>query len=899
MRPVRYFAMLATAAAVCGSSRARHEDPTGPTVDLVALDGEIVTMSHDRPAAAHSAAMDGRLAAACDVAAGASLSRNAAVAKKARERNAAAPNTPVLVPFPSGISDLNRACAEDMGLAPTSPVTPAWPSVARVTGSQNHESDGSSAQGHTHEVVGDGAWCWFADPRAIWDGQDILAGAVTQSGDITATFYNPKSATQDTIVLAKDFEKDDHDNPAFLSLPDGRLAAFYSKHSGPDLFMATTVSAANHRAWTTPVTINLNDAAYQGPVGAINLYTYPNPQLLAEERNRIYLFWRGMNWKPTFSYSDDLGATWSTGQILVTSPGDNPRSRPYVKVAGDGRSRIHIAFTDGHPRNEPTNSIYYMRYEHGAFRNASGEEIADVRHVPIQPEQADVVYDGKSEGVRAWIWDVAQDAKGNPVITYSRLPSEGAHFYRYAHWNGRRWVDRPITPGGKWFPQTPEGTREPEPHYSGGVVLDHHDPRFVYVSRPVGERFEIERWFSSDGGDTWSHVALTSNSDSDNVRPVVIRGDRPEGSGPNALWMNSLRYRHYTDFAGTIQAADEHLGPFSANDPMQAADAVFKWVLSNPSHRAKNHWAMAPLYSGVLAYAQHRQNAQAVDWVRREGRAIGYAMGPRNGMADDVAVGHAFLRLYQLDKDDAQLNPVKRWIDGFVAMSHDRSLEWKDNVQNSELAWCDALYMAPPAMALLSTITGDQTYADTMSILWWKTSDYLFDAEEGLYFRDSRYFAKREANGEKVFWSRGNGWVMAGLANVLEYLPDQHPDRTRFVAQFRAISKRLAELQTADGTWHASLLDPKSFPAPETSGTGFIVYALAWGVNHEVLDRKSYMPTIERGFAALCRAVDPNGRVSWVQAEAADPFAVKESDTDTYGVGAFLLAACEFDKLAK
>src|SRR5690606_26703821 len=120
-------------------------------------------------------------------------------------------------------------------------------------------------------------------------------------------------------------------------------------------------------------------------------------------------------------------------------------------------------------------------------------------------------------------------------------------------------------------------------------------------------------------------------------------------------------------------------------------------------------------------------------------------------------------------------------------------------------AWCDALFMGPPALGYLTQATGDPKYLDTASKLWWKSSDYLYDNEEHLFFRDSRYFDKKEANGKKVFWGRGNGWVMGGLVRILEVMPQNHPDRKKFEKQFKEMSKRIASLQQPDGSWHASL----------------------------------------------------------------------------------------------
>lgn len=752
----------------------------------------------------------------------------------------------------------------------------------------------SAPFGHDHYITRDGAWCWFADPRAIWVEHKILSGVVAANGGIKTILYDPKTKKSEESTLAKGFEKDDHANPSFQRLPDGRILAFFSKHTGPDLWQSETKDG---RVWSEPRNINPNDPGYKGPANSLNAYCYPNPQLLSQEKNRLYLFWRGMNWKPTMAISNDLGKTWSAGKIIVSPTDQNPRNRPYVKVSGDGKSRIHIAFTDGHPRDEATNSIYYLRYEKGAFRDVRGEKIANLNQLPIRPDHADVVYDGKAERVRSWIWDVAEDAKGNPVITYTRLRSETEHDYRYAFWNGKRWVDRPIVFGGQWFPQTEEGKKESEPHYSGGLVLDHSDPRFVYLSRPINGRFEIERWLTNDGGDTWSHVAITGESKHDSVRPYVVRGDRPQGVGPTALWMNLNKYVHYTNYQGTIQAADEGRGPWPADKPLEAAEAVWRWVRSNPSPYTKTEWMLAPLYSGLMDYADVRNNDDPRALLRAVGKEIAWKMGPRASMADDVAVGQGFLQLYELDKDPAQLSPVQAWMDHFVAMPHTRPLEWKEGVHNEEMAWCDALFMAPPTLAMLSRITGDPKYAYRMAELWRKTSDYLYDPTEQLYFRDSRYFGQKEANGKKVFWSRGNGWVIAGLARVLQNLPKGFSQRPFLENQFKEMATRIAELQTKDGTWHASLLDPVSYAQPETSGTSFYVYALAWGVNAGLLERSRFEPAIQRGFASLCSLLDPNGRLMYVQPIGQDPRVVRPSDTDTYGVGGFLMAACQVSRM--
>ncbi len=181
---------------------------------------------------------------------------------------------------------------------------------------------------------------------------------------------------------------------------------------------------------------------------------------------------------------------------------------------------------------------------------------------------------------------------------------------------------------------------------------------------------------------------------------------------------------------------------------------------------------------------------------------------------------------------------------------------------------------------------------------WWITSNLLYDPQEHLYFRDATYLQKHEANGNKLFWSRGNGWVMAGLARVLEEMPEDYPTRQKYVEQFREMAFRVAALQGADGLWRPGLLDANAYSLPEVSGSAFFIYALAWGVNHGVVARASYMPVVQKGWAGLVSHIYADGRLGCIQPIGAAPGAFKESSSYVYGVGAFLLAGSEANRLA-
>lgn len=311
----------------------------------------------------------------------------------------------------------------------------------------------------------------------------------------------------------------------------------------------------------------------------------------------------------------------------------------------------------------------------------------------------------------------------------------------------------------------------------------------------------------------------------------------------------------------------------------------------------KKDWTSGAMYTGMMAFGKLAKTPIHLQKLIQVGEDNQWKIGRNRHFADDYCVGQLYSELYKIYQKPEYIADFKRLADTLVSLPHTESLEWKKSIHLREWAWCDALFMGPPALAYLTGATGNTQYLAKASALWWKTTAYLYDKEEHLYYRDSRYFTKQEKNGSKVFWSRGNGWVIAGLVRVLANMPPSHPDYKRFVKLFRDMSSKLALLQQPDGSWHASLLDPQSFPSKETSGTGFIAYAMAWGVNHQLLPYNHYKTVLDKAWASLSSAVHPDGKLGYVQAQGAAPDKVSYEDTDVYGVGAFLLAGTELFKL--
>ncbi len=330
---------------------------------------------------------------------------------------------------------------------------------------------------------------------------------------------------------------------------------------------------------------------------------------------------------------------------------------------------------------------------------------------------------------------------------------------------------------------------------------------------------------------------------------------------------------------------------------------VADWQLVHPSpnrdRAGERAWTYGAFYAGVMALAGIAETPQYHDAMVAMGRKFNWEPGARQYFADDQCVCQTYLELYLKDRDPAMLGPTKSNCDFIQAHPATNDMHMGAPGSQNRWNWCDALFMAPPVWARLTRATGDLRYLEFMDREWRATSDFLYDREEHLFFRDSTYFEKRETNGRKVFWSRGNGWVMAGLARVLEIMPPDFPNRPRYEQQFKEMAAKIVLLQQSDGLWRPSLLDPGSYPLPETSGSGFYTFALAWGINHRLLDAAPYEPAVRRGWQALVGCATPEGKLEHVQPVGADPKKFDPTHNDVFGTGAFLLAGGELYRLTK
>jgi rhamnogalacturonyl hydrolase YesR len=762
----------------------------------------------------------------------------------------------------------------------------------------------------------DGAWCWFSDPRAVYyEGinKRTYSGWIDSYGNVIISSYDHLTKQTYSHKLFDNLEIDDHDNPAIMIDKEGYVMVFFSKHAKNDpIHFLKSKFPEDITQWNEEKLLDLNDKK-QYPKW-INSYTYCNPIQLSAENNKIFLFWRGLDGKPTFSTSTDNGENWSKGKIFVLPEQTYKFRRPYVKVYSSGKDKIHILFTDGHPRDEKQNSVYYMCYKNGAYYKANGAKIKDANAEAVTPREADVVYDATQTNQKAWVWDIAEDEKGNPVIAYTKYPTDTTHIYCYAKWNGKNWQNSDLINSGSWFPKTPKGKTETEPNYSGGLNIDKESTNTLYLSINRDSVFEIEKWTLRTDGKAWAVENITKGSKKDNIRPFAVRGAK-EGNPLQLLWMQNTRYHNFALGGGVNKLAfkDRYLTSIKCNlsspvmtNPLDSAQIVAKmcqaadWQLANPDKSERTDWLWGAFYVGLTELYKITSDQRYLNELKDVGKAAKWQ--PLNDIfnADRLTIADVWASLYDITKDPVTIDKTRFVLDIYLERGFGPgtfSFEKKKNPYAHQWwSWCDALYMAPQVFAHMSKITGEKKYLDIMNEHWQKTSDYLYSKEDSLFYRDDTFFNKKSKNGKKVFWARGNGWVIGGLARVLELMPKDYPDRPKYESQFREMTSKLLSIQQPDSLWTVSLLDPMQLSQGETSGSAFYTYALAWGINNGLVDAK-YKPNVIKAWTALSNRVNNQGRLGYVQQVAANPYPFFDYQWHVYATGTYFMAGKEMLKL--
>ena len=309
------------------------------------------------------------------------------------------------------------------------------------------------------------------------------------------------------------------------------------------------------------------------------------------------------------------------------------------------------------------------------------------------------------------------------------------------------------------------------------------------------------------------------------------------------------------------------------------------------------NWIRATYYTGVTAlYLVTRASdirRQIIDWAEKhEWQAGDETYSPANRLT----CGQTYLELYFLKPREEMIEKVIEWVNSGLPGSPSSPEIWY--LEGGRM-WCDSLYTAPPTLVMLAKATGERRYLDLMNRMYWDVHKNLFDREAGLFYRDDRYIGELTTAGKKVLWSRGNGWVIAGLARILTHLPAEDDSYPRFLALYKTMAESIRQAQGGDGLWRTNLADASQYPNPESSGSAFFCYALTWGINNGILPSEPYLPVVLKAWYGLVGCLHESGKLGWVQPVGAAPEATDFDSTHEYGTGAFLLAGSEMIKLVR
>jgi rhamnogalacturonyl hydrolase YesR len=317
-------------------------------------------------------------------------------------------------------------------------------------------------------------------------------------------------------------------------------------------------------------------------------------------------------------------------------------------------------------------------------------------------------------------------------------------------------------------------------------------------------------------------------------------------------------------------------------------------------HHPRSGWVHGVLYIGLIDLYRATGNKTFLQPVLKIGNQVHWHIRHfRRKLNSEISgnsycFGQAITSISALHVDNVPLAPLQarcnQMLQYFQAAGNNpKKLAWW---------WCDSLFMAPTTFAHLSVLTHNPQYVNAMNKQWWMVTHLLYDKNQHLFFRDHRFFKMTAANGQGVFWSRGEGWVLAGTARVLKYLPENFPDRPRYIKLFQQMAEKIASLQGSDGIWRPSLLDFQQFPTPESSGTALDCYAIAWGINHHLLNKKQYLPVVAKAWAGLLAMRNKAGDLAHVQKPGDRPAMVTSDVTKPYASGAFIMAGVQLMKLA-
>lgn len=306
---------------------------------------------------------------------------------------------------------------------------------------------------------------------------------------------------------------------------------------------------------------------------------------------------------------------------------------------------------------------------------------------------------------------------------------------------------------------------------------------------------------------------------------------------------------------------------------------ALQWQEANPIGVRNNmkDWTNGAYYTGVAKAHEATKNPEFLNALEAMAGRNNSEPSDRFFHADDITICYPYIYLESVKSKKINIIPTDKVMMDHIYKNH----PWKTGAGDGDAKtlwwWCDALFMAPPAITAYAKLKNNNEYLGVMDTYYKETYDLLFDKEENLFARDIRFkwqglpTDKKSADGTKIFWSRGNGWVIGGLALVLQDMPKDYKNRAFYVDIFVKMAKKIKSIQSEDGLWRSNLLSPGTESHGEVSGSGFFTFAMAWGINNGVLSKEEFLPTVLKAWKALEGCQQENGKIGWVQNIGFDP----------------------------
>jgi rhamnogalacturonyl hydrolase YesR len=658
--------------------------------------------------------------------------------------------------------------------------------------------------------------------------------------------------------------------------------------------------------------------------------TYPQFFRLADG-DLLFLYRNGASGRGSLILNRYATATgkWNAVQPNLID-GEGKRS-PYWSMTVDGKGVLHLAWNWRESADVASNhDLCYARSADGGKTWTKSDGSAF--QLPITEAAAEYAARIPMRSNLMNPPEVIADREGHPLIVSYWSAAEGAApQFRILRHDGKGWQTIEGPRRSENFTLAGTGTKRPPISRgalfaeSGGKSLTLH-----LIYRDDGRGGRIVKATNSDlAKGEWIESELTTTSmgawepafDPERwarltqlhllVQKVEQRdGDDRSGASTTATPIGTLIWSpEAARRAATRQTEEQEPAPVDAtlsHQPM-AADVLAlmsraaDWQLAHmpdPARYSRRGWETGPFYIGALALDSIYPDRRYRDAMVAQGKDNEWKPNRRLYFADDQCVCQAYLELYRQLGAKEMLEPTRASFDEILLHPPTSSLDWNSPHAQDRWTWCDALFMAPVVWVQLWKNTGDVRYLDYMNREWWAATERLFSQEAGFYFRDESYLDVREPNGRTIHWARGNGWAFAGLCRVLDLFPHDHPDYPRYQKLYLTLAKAVLAAQQPDGLWRVGLLDPEAHRERETSGSSFLTFGLAWGVNRGVLERSSVEPAVRRGWNALAACVTPEGKLEHAQPIGAAPQGFDPHHTEPFAVGAFLLAGSEVYRLS-